>query len=124
MQHLQRAGRIQMTLFQAFYFVIVTFSTVGYGEFYPDYWLSQLWVIATICTACPLLPSLLLVEVVWSLCGLGSPGAADAAGEAGVHVGGAGAERGRVQPPARQDGEARRPHHLSPQRRAGHGLPQ
>ncbi|KAK5978953.1 hypothetical protein GCK32_019178 [Trichostrongylus colubriformis] len=31
-EHLQRAGERQFDLFTSFYFVMVTFSTVGYGD--------------------------------------------------------------------------------------------
>ena len=34
-QHFQRAGHKRLNLFQATYFVVVTFSTVGYGDFCP-----------------------------------------------------------------------------------------
>ncbi|KAK6054861.1 hypothetical protein COOONC_07635 [Cooperia oncophora] len=33
-EHLQRAGERQFDLFTSFYFVMVTFSTVGYGDWY------------------------------------------------------------------------------------------
>lgn len=71
MEHLQRAGKRQFDLFTSFYFVIVTFSTVGkvftqkfticnilgYGDWYPDTWLSQLFVVVLICVAFIVLPS-------------------------------------------------------------------
>uniref|UniRef100_A0A914CMS7 Uncharacterized protein n=2 Tax=Acrobeloides nanus TaxID=290746 RepID=A0A914CMS7_9BILA len=57
MEHLQRAGKRQFDLFTSFYFVMVTFSTVGYGDWYPDTWLSQLFVVVLICVAFIVLPS-------------------------------------------------------------------
>uniref|UniRef100_A0A915C0M2 Potassium channel subfamily T member 2 n=1 Tax=Parascaris univalens TaxID=6257 RepID=A0A915C0M2_PARUN len=57
MQHLQRGGDRQFDLFTSFYFVIVTFSTVGYGDWYPDTWMSRLFVVILICTAIGILPS-------------------------------------------------------------------
>ncbi|XGW15317.1 hypothetical protein V3C99_001080 [Haemonchus contortus] len=56
-EHLQRAGERQFDLFTSFYFVMVTFSTVGYGDWYPDTWMSRLCVIILICVALVLLPS-------------------------------------------------------------------
>ncbi|KAF9804934.1 hypothetical protein SFRURICE_007837 [Spodoptera frugiperda] len=35
-QHFQRAGHRHLNLFQATYFVVVTFSTVGYGDFFEQ----------------------------------------------------------------------------------------
>ncbi|VDK58488.1 unnamed protein product [Anisakis simplex] len=57
MQHLQRGGDRQFDLFTSFYFVVVTFSTVGYGDCYPDTWMSRLFVVALICAAIGILPS-------------------------------------------------------------------
>ncbi|KJH44789.1 Calcium-activated BK potassium channel alpha subunit [Dictyocaulus viviparus] len=56
-EHLQRAGGRQFDLFTSFYFVMVTFSTVGYGDWYPDTWMSRLCVVILICVALVLLPS-------------------------------------------------------------------
>uniref|UniRef100_A0A914C8I7 RCK N-terminal domain-containing protein n=1 Tax=Acrobeloides nanus TaxID=290746 RepID=A0A914C8I7_9BILA len=56
-QHLQRAGEQQFDLFTSFYFVMVTFSTVGYGDCYPDTWMSRLYVVILICVAFGVLPS-------------------------------------------------------------------
>ncbi|VDN58405.1 unnamed protein product [Dracunculus medinensis] len=56
-EHLQRGGDRQFDLFTSFYFVIVTFSTVGYGDWYPDTWMSRLYVIILICVAFAVLPS-------------------------------------------------------------------
>ncbi|KAL6724470.1 hypothetical protein Aduo_019358 [Ancylostoma duodenale] len=56
-EHLQRGGERQFDLFTSFYFVMVTFSTVGYGDWYPDTWMSRLCVVSFICVALVLLPS-------------------------------------------------------------------
>ncbi|CAB3401129.1 unnamed protein product [Caenorhabditis bovis] len=55
-EHLQRARGKRIDLFSSFYFVMVTFSTVGYGDWYPDYWMSQLCVVILICVALGLIP--------------------------------------------------------------------
>lgn len=56
-QHFQRAGHRHLNIFQAVYFVIVTFSTVGYGDFVPDIWPSQLFMVIMICVALIVLPT-------------------------------------------------------------------
>ncbi|KAF2362944.1 Potassium channel BK alpha subunit [Trinorchestia longiramus] len=56
-QHFQRAGHRDMNLFQAVYYVIVTFSTVGYGDYVPDIWPSQLFMVIMICVALIVLPT-------------------------------------------------------------------
>ncbi|CAG5099595.1 Similar to KCNT1: Potassium channel subfamily T member 1 (Gallus gallus) [Cotesia congregata] len=56
-QHFQRAGHRQLNLFQSTYFVVVTFSTVGYGDFVPDIWPSQLYMVCMICVALLVLPT-------------------------------------------------------------------
>ncbi|XP_030853581.1 potassium channel subfamily T member 1 [Strongylocentrotus purpuratus] len=58
MHHLER-GDIStngMSFFHAFYFTIVTFSTVGYGDIEVRIWPSQLYVIIMICSALVILP--------------------------------------------------------------------
>ncbi|VDK73290.1 unnamed protein product [Litomosoides sigmodontis] len=55
-EHLQRSGERRFDLFTSFYFVMVTFSTVGYGDWYPDTWMSRLFVIILICIAFAILP--------------------------------------------------------------------
>ncbi|CAG9536774.1 unnamed protein product [Cercopithifilaria johnstoni] len=55
-EHLQRSGERRFDLFTSFYFVIVTFSTVGYGDWYPDTWMSRLFVVILICIAFAILP--------------------------------------------------------------------
>ncbi|XP_042276470.1 potassium channel subfamily T member 1 isoform X10 [Thunnus maccoyii] len=54
-QHLERAGK-ELSLFDSFYFCIVTFSTVGYGDVTPQIWPSQLLVVILICVALVVLP--------------------------------------------------------------------
>ncbi|TMS03310.1 Potassium channel subfamily T member 2 [Larimichthys crocea] len=54
-QHLERAGK-HLNLFDSFYFCIVTFSTVGYGDVTPQIWPSQLLVVILICVALVVLP--------------------------------------------------------------------
>ncbi|XP_076007040.1 potassium channel subfamily T member 1 isoform X3 [Genypterus blacodes] len=54
-QHLERAGK-GLSLFDSFYFCIVTFSTVGYGDVTPQIWPSQLLVVILICVALVVLP--------------------------------------------------------------------
>ncbi|KAM4878127.1 potassium channel subfamily T member 1 isoform 6-T6 [Thomomys bottae] len=54
-QHLERAGG-NLNLLTSFYFCIVTFSTVGYGDVTPKIWPSQLLVVVMICVALVVLP--------------------------------------------------------------------
>ncbi|XP_051556006.1 potassium channel subfamily T member 2 [Myxocyprinus asiaticus] len=54
-EHLQRAGK-RVTLFDSFYFCIVTFSTVGFGDVVPDIWTSKLLVVVMIFVALMVLP--------------------------------------------------------------------
>uniref|UniRef100_A0A3P8V6B1 Potassium sodium-activated channel subfamily T member 1 n=1 Tax=Cynoglossus semilaevis TaxID=244447 RepID=A0A3P8V6B1_CYNSE len=54
-QHLERAGK-HLSLFDSFYFCIVTFSTVGYGDVTPQIWPSKLLVVLLICVALVVLP--------------------------------------------------------------------
>ncbi|XP_068167977.1 potassium channel subfamily T member 1 [Antennarius striatus] len=54
-QHLERAGK-QLSWFDSFYFCIVTFSTVGYGDVTPQIWPSKLLVVILICVALVVLP--------------------------------------------------------------------
>lgn len=46
-----------MNLFQSTYYVVVTFSTVGYGDYVPDIWPSQLYMVIMICVALIVLPT-------------------------------------------------------------------
>nr|CAH0111362.1 unnamed protein product [Daphnia galeata] len=52
-----RAGHRHFNLFQSCYFVVVTFSTVGYGDYVPDIWPSQLYMVVMICVALIVLPT-------------------------------------------------------------------
>ncbi|XP_052405188.1 potassium channel subfamily T member 2-like isoform X1 [Carassius gibelio] len=54
-EHLQRAGT-KVTVFDSFYFCIVTFSTVGFGDVLPDVWPSKLLVVIMIFVALVVLP--------------------------------------------------------------------
>ncbi|XP_073705576.1 potassium channel subfamily T member 2 [Garra rufa] len=54
-EHLQRAGT-KLTVFDSFYFCIVTFSTVGFGDVLPDVWPSKLLVVIMIFVALIVLP--------------------------------------------------------------------
>nr|CAD7195624.1 unnamed protein product [Timema douglasi] len=56
-QHFQRAGHRHLNLFQSTYYVVVTFSTVGYGDFVPDIWPSQLYMVIMIGVALIVLPT-------------------------------------------------------------------
>ena len=57
-QHLQRASTgKRFTLFDSLWFVIVTFSTVGYGDICPDIWPSKLFMMMLIGTAFIVLPT-------------------------------------------------------------------
>ncbi|CAL1536466.1 unnamed protein product [Lymnaea stagnalis] len=56
-QHIQRASKeTPLTMFESLYFVIVTFSTVGYGDISPDIWLGRLFTIIMICVAFASIP--------------------------------------------------------------------
>ncbi|CAL1533965.1 unnamed protein product [Lymnaea stagnalis] len=55
--HLQRGGNHRFTAFEALWFVVVTFSTVGFGDVYPDIWPSQLFMLFMICFALIILPT-------------------------------------------------------------------
>lgn len=56
-QHIQRGSEEkQLNMFEAIYFVIVTLSTVGYGDISPDIWLGQLFMLMMICVAFAFIP--------------------------------------------------------------------
>ena len=54
--HLERAVRDPWNFFECIWFVVVTFSTVGYGDFRPGDWPGQTFVIIMIACALILLP--------------------------------------------------------------------
>lgn len=56
-QHCQRAGGRNVNLFEALYFVVVTFATVGYGDYRPENASSQLFMVIMICVALIVLPT-------------------------------------------------------------------
>ncbi|XP_075585247.1 slowpoke 2 isoform X4 [Dermatophagoides farinae] len=56
-QHFQRAGGRNVDLFESLYFVVVTFATVGYGDYKPDRWPSQLFMVIMIGVALIVLPT-------------------------------------------------------------------
>nr|XP_006821642.1 PREDICTED: potassium channel subfamily T member 2-like [Saccoglossus kowalevskii] len=55
-EHLERASPDKMSLFEAVYFIVVTFSTVGYGEIHVHVWPSQLYVSIMIIAALIVVP--------------------------------------------------------------------
>ncbi|GFV97183.1 potassium channel subfamily T member 2 [Trichonephila clavipes] len=54
---LPESGVEHVNLFASLYFVVVTFSTVGYGDYKPDNWPSQLFMVVMICVALIVLPT-------------------------------------------------------------------
>lgn len=61
-QHFQRGGNHQFTLFESFWFSVVTFSTVGYGDIYPDIWISQLFMALMIGAVIVILPTQVFIS--------------------------------------------------------------
>ncbi|KAI6192049.1 Calcium-activated BK potassium channel alpha subunit [Aphelenchoides bicaudatus] len=56
MEVLQRSGQQNFDLFTALYFVVATFSTVGFGDVFADTWISRLWVMLLIIFSICILP--------------------------------------------------------------------
>ncbi|RWS20365.1 potassium channel subfamily T member 2-like protein [Leptotrombidium deliense] len=56
-QHFQRGGGRNVNLFESLYFVVVTFATVGYGDYKPENMSSQLFMVIMICVALIVLPT-------------------------------------------------------------------
>lgn len=56
-QHIQRSSfEKPLNMFESVYFVIITFSTVGYGDISPDIWLGQLFMFVMICIGFAFIP--------------------------------------------------------------------
>jgi hypothetical protein len=56
-QHIQRGSYDRpLTLFEAIYFIIVTLSTVGYGDISPDIWPGQAFIFVMIMVSFAFVP--------------------------------------------------------------------
>ena len=67
-QHIQRGSHEKpLNMFEAVYFVIVTLSTVGYGDISPDIWLGQLFMLLMICVAFSFIPRQVRQTKKWKL---------------------------------------------------------
>lgn len=47
--------------------MVVTFSTVGYGDFVPDIWPSQLYMVIMICVALIVLPTQVKLFILYGI---------------------------------------------------------
>lgn len=127
-QHLERAGK-NLSLFNSFYFCIVTFSTVGFGDVTPRIWPSQLLVVIMICVALVVLPLQVvacrnpLLNTSRRSCGLTQLAVCSVWG-ADLPVDGEAEVRGELQPPQSSDGEACGSLCQRTKDRPAHGFPQ
>ena len=62
-QHFQRAGNKHFGLFDSTWFVIVTFSTVGYGDVVPDIWPTKTYMMIVIGAAFIVLPNQVIAYI-------------------------------------------------------------
>ena len=57
-QHLQKANlKKYVSIFDALYFIVTTFSTVGYGDITPDTWPSKLFMSIMILIVLTVVPT-------------------------------------------------------------------
>uniref|UniRef100_T1JA22 RCK N-terminal domain-containing protein n=1 Tax=Strigamia maritima TaxID=126957 RepID=T1JA22_STRMM len=55
-EHIQRVGCRRYNFFESSYFVAITLTTVGYGDLFPDVWLSKLYMVLMILIALAVMP--------------------------------------------------------------------
>jgi hypothetical protein len=62
---LQRANlKNSLSLFDALYYIIITFSTVGYGDITPDTWPSKLFMSIMIVVALIVIPTQVRINMI------------------------------------------------------------